>query len=424
MKHENLSHPAHHVAWWRLFWCLAAFAAMPLYGQQTRSLKESIRSVRVVADDDPLLPPVSRLGGKIRFSFDAMTHEYVRYMYKVEYCNADWTPADDVFESDWLAGFNNMPIEDYATSLNTSILYTHYLFSLPNADTRLLLPGNYRVLVYPDDGDVDDAVLEACFSLVSPAMTVAATVSPNTDVDFNQSHQQVTWSLGFGECSVIDPDREIHTVVMQNRRFDNAVRDLPPNIRRTSGVEWTHRRELIFDAGNEYHKFELLDVRRGGMGVDRMVWKDPIYHAELFSCDPPRSYTYAPDANGAWVVRRSGAEDADTEAEYVIAHFSLHTPRLPGGDVYVTGLWDDGFPDPRCRMEYDERRGQYEVGVLLKQGYYNYQFLQLDEDGTGRTARTDGNFYETRNEYVILVYHRPQGARYDALVAYQRILTK
>ena len=120
-------------------------------------------------------------------------------------------------------------------------------------------------------------------------------------------------------------------------------------------------------------------------------------------------------------MRRSGSDDEDTEAEYVVVHFTLKSPRLPGGDVYVSGQWDNGFPDPRCLMRYDERLGAYEVGVPLKQGYYNYQFLQLDSNGRGRTERTDGNFYETENEYVILVYHRPQGERYDALVAYERI---
>ena len=388
--------------------------------QHTRSLSENIHTVRLVVDNDPLLPPVTRMGGSVNISFDDLTHEYERYIYKVQLCNADWSVNEDLFESDWLEGFNGRPIEDYETSLNTSVLYTHYRLSLPNDDVRLLVPGNYRVLICPEDND-DEPVCEASFSLLSPEMGIAAEVLTNTDVDFQRTHQQLTWRLDYKLRNVVDPQQELHTVVMQNRRRDNAVLDLQPNIRHSSGAEWTHRRELIFDAGAEFHKFEILDVRREGMGVDRMVWQDPIYHAVLFAATPPRSYTYVPDANGAYVVRRSGTDAADTEAEYVVAHFSLHTPRLPGGDVYVTGLWDNGFPDPRCRMEYDERQHCYEAGVMLKQGYYNFQFLQLQDDGRGLTAATMGDFYETRNEYIILVYHRPQGARYDALVGYQRI---
>ena len=71
-------------------------------------------------------------------------------------------------------------------------------------------------------------------------------------------------------------------------------------------------------------------------------------------------------------------------------------------------------------MQYDESLHAYEVALLLKQGYYNYQFRQL-VDGKGRTARTEGDFYQTENEYLILVYHRPQGARYDALVGYAKL---
>jgi hypothetical protein len=72
-------------------------------------------------------------------------------------------------------------------------------------------------------------------------------------------------------------------------------------------------------------------------------------------------------------------------------------------------------------MHYDEKSACYEAGVLLKQGYYNYQFRQMDADGVGQTADTEGDFYQTENEYMILVYHRPQGARYDALVGYAKV---
>lgn len=402
-----------------LSWCLWLTG---LWAQQTRSLDPMVKTVRVVVNNDPLQPPVARLGAPVEISFDVLTHAYTRYIYKVEFCNADWTVADDVFESDYLAGFNERPIEDCENSFNTSVLYTHYRFRFPNEDARLLLPGNYRVSVFADERDAsDEPVLEACFSLLKPQMNVSATVSTNTDVDFNQHHQQVTYALAFGGERVVDPQRELKTVVMQNRRWDNAVVNLPPNIVKQNGLEWTHRPQLIFPAGAEFHKFEILDVRLNGMGVDRMTWEDPYRHATLFAVQPQRNYTYDPDQDGAYVIRHSDDEDNDTQSEYLFVHFLLQTPRLPGGDVYVTGLWDNGFPDPDCLLHYDEASHCYEGGVLLKQGYYNYQFRQLDADGVGQTRHTEGDFYQTENEYIILVYHRPQGARYDALVGYCRM---
>ena len=395
---------------------LFLLALLPLWAmaQQTRSLSERIRTVQVIMNDNPLAPPVARMGSSVEIGFDELTHEYTRYIYKVEFCHADWTPVTELFESDWLEGFNGRPIEDAETSFNTTVLYTHYRIVLPNEDLQLKLPGNYRVRVYEEDSETP--VLEACFALYVPEMNVLAQVSSNTDIDFNKTHQQVTYALNYGSRRVVNPQQELKTVVMQNRRWDTAVINLAPNMQTAVGAEWTHRRELIFDAGAEFHKFEILDVRLNGMNVDRMEWFEPYYHATLFAAQPQHNYTSDTDADGTYMIRHSGDEDNDTQSEYLIVHFLLQTPRLPGGDVYVCGTWDSDFPDPRCRMHYDEQRHAYECGVLLKQGYYSYQFRQLDADGIGRTARTEGDFYQTENEYILLVYHRPQGARYDALV--------
>ena len=152
------------------------------------------------------------------------------------------------------------------------------------------------------------------------------------------------------------------------------------------------------------------------MGVDDMEWFEPYYHATLYPHRPAHNYDYDEDQNGIYVLRSSDDTDDAITAEYVFVHFILQSPRLPGGDVYVCGQWTNGSFDPDCRMEYDEAKQQYEVAVLLKQGYYDYQFRQAD----GATSRTMGDFYETENEYSVLVYYRAQGARTDRLVGYQR----
>lgn len=408
------------------FACGIAFLLLPLWAvaQQTRSFSEQVRTVQVIVDDDPLLPPVAEVGTSVEICFDELSHEYTRYIYKVEYCNADWSPNTEIFESDYMTGFNGLPIEDYETSFNTTVLYTHYRFSFPSEDVRLLLPGNYRVRVYSDERDAsDEPVLEACFSLCQPLMNITGEVLTNTDIDFQQRHQQLSYAVSYGGCRVVDPTRELKTVVMQNRRWDTAVVNLPPNIQHSRGVEWNHRRDLIFDAGAEFHKFEILDVRLNGLNVDKMAWVGEQYHATLFSFAPQHNYTYDKDVNGGYIIRHTGDEDNATQCEYLFVHFQLQMPRLPEGDVYVCGLWNNGNPDPECKMHYDEQARMYECGVLLKQGYYNYQFRQY-VDGVGRTLLTEGDFYQTENEYLILVYYRPQGARYDALAGFLRLNNK
>ena len=402
-----------------LLCCASAITA-----QRHEILDRQLHTLQVVVNDDPLLPPIMNLGGgnHLEIGFDEFSHEYHRYIYKVEHCNADWSPSTEIFESDYMNGFNGEPIEDYEKSFNTTVLYTHYSLRIPNENISLKLSGNYKLTVYNDEGDEPVPVLTAWFILVEPGVGIGATVSTNTDIDFNKSHQQVDFSVNYGLVKVIDPHRELKTVVMQNRRWDNCVVNPKPNIQAANKIEFTHNRQLIFPAGNEYHKFEILDVHIPTLNVARMEWFDPYYHATLYPNQTARNYLYDEDQNGAFIIRNSDDEDVATTCDYVFTHFTLKSPQLPGGEVYLNGEWTYNRFIPEYRMTYNRETQAYEATALLKQGYYNYNYLFVPDGETqGNSGRTDGNFYETENEYIILVYHRPNGGRYDKLVGYRRM---
>lgn len=385
---------------------------------------ENIRSLQLIAYDDPFLPPILDMNKwHITLGFDEMSHDYHRYIYHIEHCEADWSVSEDLFESNYLKGLNDQPIEDYEKSFNTTQIYTHYSIEFPNEQTDLRLSGNYRITVYDDDDDEHEPLLTAEFSLVEHAISISGMVDGNTDIDFQRSHQQVSFSVGFGNLRVTDPDRELHTYVVQNRRPDQRI-EVKPNIRKANGIEFNHQRALIFPGSNECHKFDLLDVHRVNLNVDNIRWFEPYYHATLYEERPQHNYTFEQDANGAYVLRKADDEDNETTCEYTIVHFRLKTTPLPGGSVYVHGNWCNNWPNKEYEMTYDEESGEYHAAILLKQGYYNYRFVQLTgesaSDGTpiATTKRTDGNFFQTENEYIILVYHKEPGGRYDKLVGY------
>ena len=98
-----------------------------------QSHSSRVRSLQMVLNDDALAPPVMRLGADdvLCFSFDEMSHDYHRFTYKITHCNYRWEPSD-VFEIDYLDGFNDMPIEEWENSENTTVLYTNYSFTIPN----------------------------------------------------------------------------------------------------------------------------------------------------------------------------------------------------------------------------------------------------------------------------------------------------
>ena len=384
-----------------------------LHSQVQQIFDQNVRTLTLTVNDDPTLPPYLPFGGRqhLVIEWDEMSHNYKRYVYHIDHCDWDWQPTDGIFESDFLEGLNDQLIEDYEKSFNTTQIYTHYRLRIPDKQLRLRLSGNYRVRIYEEDADRDEdlPVLEARFCIFENAAGIVAQLSSNTDIDFNRSHQQMTLSVGFGTLSVYDPQRELKVIVMQNRRWDSRIENLVPNVRRANGIDYTHNRQLIFPGGSEYHRFEILDVHRTATGVERIEWFEPYYHATLFAEKPANAYSYIEDQNGVYVLRSSDDYDDATTAEYIVVHFFLQSPRLQGGDVYVSGWWSGQTFNPDCKMEYDDINQEYHAAILLKQGYYSYEFLQQD----GLTARTMGSFYETENEYQVLVYYRGQGARFN-----------
>ena len=249
------------------------------------------------------------------------------------------------------------------------------------------------------------------------SMKSAMTLTTNTDVDINNRYQQLSISLHFGTNRVTSPSTQIKTVVLQNGRWDNCVNNPQPQYIKNDGMAWDHNRDLIFEGGNEYHKFETLDPTHTTMGLQRVGWDGKQYHAWIFTDEPRPHYLYDEDADGAFCIRNSDNENNDTECEYIQTHFTLKVPRQKG-KVYLNGAWTNGQFDARVEMTWNENDGLYEAVVPLKQGYYNYQYLVMNQNGTLSTLPADGSFYQTENSYQSLVYFRGQGERTDRLVNY------
>ena len=141
--------------------------------------------------------------------------------------------------------------------------------------------------------------------------------------------------------------------------------------------------------------------------------------------DEPRpSYVYDEDANGAFLIRNSDNVEIDNTCEYLMVHFRLYSQRLPY-DVWLNGAWTyDNFA-PKYLMTWNDEQQLYEADVWLKQGYYNYQYLTLTPEGSYVVVPSEGNFYQTENQYQALVYYRAPGGRTDRLVGYANVrLTK
>ena len=392
----------------------------------SRTLSPQIRSLQVVANQDWLSPPVIRLGSDevIHVAFDELSHNFHRYVYRLEHCEEDWTPSEEIFESDWLEGFNDNIIDDYQNSVNTTVAYTHYTLQIPNERCRLTMSGNYRLHILDEDQEGEEVAV-AEFRVTEESMTLLLAATTNTDIDTNGSHQQLSMSLGFGSNVVTRPDEQIRTVVMQNQQEDNLRRNVGPNLTSTNGLEWTHNRQLIFQGGNEYHKFEVLDPSHPTMGIDFIRWDGTYFQVWPYLNEPRPNYIYDEDADGAFYIRNSDNVENDTASDYVWINYRLKAPRLPEGCVVIDGQWATSADDRyQYVMTYNEAESLYTARILQKQGYYSYQYLWLKDDGTTHLLPSEGNFFETENRYQAFVYYKGTGERTWRLVAYRQIELK
>ena len=400
---------------------MLSFCTLTAGAQRNEIKSERIATLQVVAGDDWLSPPVITLGSEdaITISFDDMTHEYHRYAYRIEHCEADWTTSAELFTSDYCEGFNDgNTIEDVKNSINTNILYTHYRLKIPNERCNIKMSGNYRVTIYDDN--TSEEVATACFMVVDQRVGLQLGATTNTDIDTNGSHQQIEMKINYAGLKVNNPRLEIKTVVIQNGRWDNAVINAEPQYIMADGLQWTHNKQLIFNGGNEYRKFETLDVSHATMGLESVKWDGKDYHAYVWTDEPRNSYVYDEDANGAFYVRNSDNIENDYISEYVYVHFALKTPPTDN-DIYINGVWTNDQFLPKYRMIYNPQNGLYENVLLLKQGYYSYNYLVKNEDGCFSPLQSEGNFCYTENKYQCLVYYKAAGDRTDTLVGYQQI---
>ena len=400
-----------------------------LYAESYRTdiFNPNVKTLRVMeAGGDPLVRPILNLDNNesLEISFDELSHDIHYYSYTIYHCNADWT-LSDLTTNEYIQGFTTVDIDDYEQSVNTTQIYTHYTFQVPNDDMRLTLSGNYVVCIY-EDGDKYNPIAQVCFSIVEQRCGIDAAATGNTDIELNGRYQQLNIELNFNE-RITDSRNEIKLVVKQNNRTDNQAFDVKPNFIENTSLKYLNNKNLIFEGGYEYRRFDISSVYLLGEGVDDIKYDHSYYHALLAmpANNIGRAYSTEFDVNGQFAINVENSDYDDTEADYMWVHFfwPMEEPFFDGL-IYVGGDFNFNLMDERSRMKYDFENKCYTYSAFLKQGGYNYQYWFLKK-GTQKATlmRTENSYWQTGNEYAIYVYYRPFGQRYDALIGFSSFVS-
>ena len=395
--------------------------------------KPNIHTTKLFKYGDIYSYPIISLnsGEQMELHFDDFDADVKNYYYTFQLCNADWTPAN-LPSFDYIRGFQTTRINTYRYSSISFTKYTHYQAILPDRSSAPTRSGNYLLKVFLNS-DTSKLYFTKRFLVVDNKVSIAAQIKQPFNSQFFLTDQriQVMVNTATARINTMSP-QDLKVVVLQNNIWPTAAYLNRPTIYRGNYFEYNDD-VSSFQAGREWRWIDLRSLRLMSDRMQKLVDTNDARTEVFVKPDAERKqqiYVYYRDLNGIYTIENMDSNNPYWQSDYAYVHFTYIPPGgrpYAGKDIYVFGELTNYLPDDSSRMVFNTEKGMYEKTLYLKQGYYNYSYITLDA-GTKPGNRfsfdnTEGNFTNTENNYTILVYFRPFGARADELIGTAQLNT-
>jgi hypothetical protein len=388
--------------------------------------KKNIQSVQLSNKAADLSSAMLRFNSEdqLKLSFDDLDAGYKNYFYTVVNCNSDWKPSDLNF-NEYVNGFTENPVTEYHYSSGIITRhYTHYNLYFPNENLIILKPGNYILKVY-EDNNPDRLIITKRFMVYENDVSIVTQFKYGSALTNSLTRQGINFSIQYPGYEIRNPF-ELKVVLMQNNRWDNAITDLKPVFLRTEEATYDFSdAQNEFEGGSEFRNFDIKSIRYRSLYVDNIKTESEGVDVYL-KPDEKRGtqrYSFAYDINGRYLVKIQEGTNSESDADYCTVHFFLpYASPETQGNVYVFGELTNWTCGRDNKLKYNYERNGYEGTLLVKQGYYNYQYVILsDGNPVADVSPIEGSHSETENEYTVLVYYRSPSAVYDRLIGVKKI---
>ncbi len=389
----------------------------------------NIKTVKLNRFGDPLSYPVLALNSSdlLELNYDDLDGGVKNYYYTLTLCNANWTPAQLSY-FDYVKGYSQVRINTYRNSSISLTRYTHYQATLPDRNCQPIKSGNYLLKVFLN-GDTSQLAFTKRFLVVDNKLSVAIQVTQPFNQEYFQTHHRFQVQVDTRNFDVRYPQQQIRIEILQNYRWDNKLTLTMPTFTRQDLLQYSNENEMLMPAGKEYRWLNLRSFRLLGDRISKQQNTDSSF--SLFVKEDqsrlPKQYFFYKDNNGLFINETIETINPFWNADYAKVHFSYRpTNSLPreAGDLVVFGELTNYGKDPEATLIYNPQKGVYETDLFLKQGYYDYQYaLKEIKSGSIRfnSSSTEQDAWETENVYLVLVYFRPLGGRYDELVSVRQV---
>jgi hypothetical protein len=364
--------------------------------------------------ESSLQPSITRMGNwNLMLQFDDINTQRENYNAKIIHCNFDWTKSQ-LLDLDFMDQYNEFPINNFEFSIDSHIPYVHYWINLP----PVKLPGNYLLIVYRGS-DKDDLILSKRFMIYDTQIGFEGERNLIGAGAISSANQQLNFTINYKNVDIVNPYESVNVVIRQNQRWDNIVSDIQPSFVRETEKQIEYRffdEQKMFKGGSEFRFFDIRSLNNPGRNVDRVdrTVKPFEIYIEKDKSRSTEAYSQIRDYNGGFILDNYDYRSA-AFSNYAYVNFTLVSKPIPG-DVYVTGGFTYWNMEEENKMYYDSIKHEYQGRVILKQGWYDYQYVVKSKQLP--LFHFEGTHFETENTYEIFVYYRPFQPKADLLLGY------
>jgi hypothetical protein len=359
--------------------------------------------------------PLFQLNDGFQLQFDDLYGDEANYYYQIVHCDYDWKKSQ-LSPAEYIQGFDDQRIQEYYNSFNTLQIYSHYKLTFPNKFTKFLVSGNYILKIV---NEAKEVVFSRKFVIYEDLVSVPIQVKRARNLKDINGKQNLDFAIKSQAIQFQSPLQNVKITLLRNGQFNTSINNVKPMYTMGNDLIYKYDGETQFWAGNEFLFFENKNIQSASNSV-AFVDSKGVYNSHLYTNNSRANniYTYYPDVNGNFTVKNINAENNELEADYAWVYFSFSAPAYFGkNDIYVTGMFNNFALTAENKMDYNKDKAIYEKAIMIKQGFTNYQYTIADTKGViDEENNLDGNFWQTENNYSILVYYRENGQRYDRII--------
>ena len=364
-------------------------------------------------------------GDRLELGFDDLEGSLKNYYYTYVLCDYNWQPIN-LNPFDYLKGFTINRISTYRYSSIAFTRYTHYQAILPDRNAAIpTRSGNYLLKVFLD-GDTSKRVFSKRMYVLDPKVTIAAEVVQPLTPQFFTTHQKLKFSASVKGINSFSAAQQVKAVILQNNRWDNAQKNIPPTFVRGNVLEYNSENIAIFEGGKEWRWLDLRSFRLQSDRVEKAIYNKANTDIYLKPDADRRAqrYVYFPDYNGMYNIATYETINPLWQGDYATVYFSYVPPNgIPYAtqDLFLVGGFTGYNLSEKWKLTFNKDLKLYETKAFLKQGYYNYEYALQDRTETGNITQLEGNYWETENSYTILIYYKSFTDRSDQLIGVSQV---